>query len=61
MLKRYCIIIPTNQLDSSVREQIIMNFILARSIHPAVRMPSAAKKTAVRALIEIGKDGASSG
>lgn len=55
MLKRYGMIIPMNRLDSTTRAQIINCLIEGCSIRSTVRMTGAAKKTVMRALVEVGE------
>ena len=55
MLKRTSIIDLMNRLDSATRTQIINCLIEGCSIRATVRMTGAAKKTVMRALVEIGE------
>ncbi len=54
MLKRYGMILFMNRLDSIKRAQIINCLIEDCSIRSTVRVTGAAKKTVMRALVEIG-------
>jgi len=55
MLKRYGIILFVNRLDSTTRAQIVNCLIEGCSIRATVRMTGAAKKTVMRALVEVGE------
>jgi IS1 family transposase len=54
MLKRYGMMNLVNRLDSETRAQIINCLIEGCSIRATVRMTGAAKKTVMRALVEVG-------
>lgn len=47
-----------NRLDSTTRAQIVNCLIEGCSIRSTVRMTGAAKKTVMRALIEVGEEAA---
>jgi hypothetical protein len=55
MLKRSSMIRPMNRLESTKRAQIINCLIEGCSIRSTVRMTGAAKKTVMRALVEVGE------
>ena len=55
MLKRLSIIILMNRLNNTTRAQIINCLIEGCSIRATVRVTGAAKKTVMRALVEVGE------
>jgi hypothetical protein len=55
MLKRYGMIYLMNRLNAATRAQIINCLIEGCSIRSTVRVTGAAKKTVMRALVEVGE------